>query len=228
MTRRGIGLALLAGLFFGGDMVFWTDGIMLSGATNPTLMANTAPIWVGVGALLIFRERLNLRFWIGLGVALLGAAVVLGVDNLLGAEQRLGTLYGLVAGVFYGGFFLIAQRGRRRMTTLSFFWFSVLGSTALLLVVALIRGLPFTGYPAESYLYFLAAGIISQVIGWYAINDAQGHLPATVVSPTLLGQPVITALAAVAFLGERLGPWQIVGGLAILGGVYIVNRARLD
>jgi len=224
--RRGVLLALLAGLFFGADLFFWSEGIMIGGATNPTVMANTAPAWVGLGALVIFRERLNARFWLGLAIALAGVAVVLGVSSLQEISLGIGTLYGLLAGMFYGGFFLVAQRGRALLRSIPFFWFSVLGSTALLLVLGLARGVAYTGYPLESYLYFLAAGLISQVGGWFAINYAQGHLPATVVSPTMLGQPVITAIAAVALLGEDLGVWQVVGGAAILGGVYLVHRAR--
>ncbi|HUF37613.1 MAG TPA: DMT family transporter [Anaerolineales bacterium] len=227
LPRRGVALALLSGLFFGGDLFFWSEGIMISGATNPTLMANTAPIWVGLGALVVFREKLSGRFWLGLGIALAGVAVVLGVDSLQQVSLGLGTLYGLIAGMFYGGFFLLAQRGRALLRSISFFWISVLGSTALLLVVGLLQGVSFSGYPLESYLYFLAGGLVSQVAGWFAINYAQGHLPATVISPTLLGQPVITAFAAVVMLGESLGTWQSLGGAAILGGIYLVHRARL-
>ena len=41
---------------------------------------------------------------------------------------------------------------------------------------------------------------------------------------TLLGQPVLTALFSIPLLGEDLFPLQIVGGLLVLGGIYIVNR----
>ena len=227
LPRRGVLLALLSGLFFGADLFFWSEGIMISGATNPTVMANTAPAWVGLGTLVFFRERLNGRFWLGLAIALTGVAVVLGMSSLEEISKGVGTLYGLIAGMFYGGFFLVAQRGRALLRSISFFWFSVLGSAALLLVLGVLRGVAFTGYPLESYLYFLAAGLVSQVGGWFAINYAQGHVPATVVSPTLLGQPVITAVAAVVLLGEGLGLWQGLGGAAILGGIYLVHKARL-
>lgn len=226
LPRRGVALALLGGLFFGTDMAFWSEGIMISGATNPTLMANTAPAWVGLGALLFFREQLNRQFWIGLVTAIAGAALILGVDSLKGFSLGLGTAFGLIAGIFYGGFFLIAQRGRAHMDAISFFYFSVIGSTVFLFVVGAVRGLSFTDYPPESYLYFLAAGLISQVVGWYAITYAQGYLPATVVSPTLLGQPVFTAFLAVVLLNEGFGAWQALGGLAIIVGILLVHRSR--
>lgn len=226
LPKKGIGLALLGGLFFGLDMSFWTEGIMISGPTNPTLMANTAPAWVGVGALLIFKEKLNGKFWFGLALAMAGAALILGMDSLKAFSLGMGTAFGLIAGVFYGAFFLTAQRGRNTMDVISFFWFSVVGSTMVLFLIGLVRGVSFTDYPLESWMYFLAAGLISQVVGWFAITYAQGYLPATVVSPTLLGQPIMTAILAIFMLGDVLSLWQIVGGTAIISGIYLVHRAR--
>jgi drug/metabolite transporter (DMT)-like permease len=58
------------------------------------------------------------------------------------------------------------------------------------------------------------------------INYALGYLPASIVSPTLLGQPVVTAILAGPLLGEDLSAWQILGGLAVLIGVYLVHHSR--
>jgi drug/metabolite transporter (DMT)-like permease len=65
------------------------------------------------------------------------------------------------------------------------------------------------------------------VVGWTLINYSQGHLKATTVSPTLLGQPVITAIAAFLILNEALNNWQIIGGIIVISGIYLVNITRL-
>jgi drug/metabolite transporter (DMT)-like permease len=220
-------IALLGGVFFAIDLIFWATGVVLSGATNPTLMSNTAPLWVGLGSLLIFQERLPGRFWIGLLVAMSGAVLVLGIDALKSFDLGLGTLFGLIAGIFYGGYFLITQRGRRELDAITYFWFSALGAVIVIFVINLVLGNPLLGYSNRSYLALIGLGVISQGLGWLAINYAQGHLPATVVSPTLLGQPVLTGLIAGPLLGEFLEPLQIAGGLAVLAGVYLVHRSRI-
>jgi drug/metabolite transporter (DMT)-like permease len=179
-----------------------------------------------LGALLLFRERLGRGFWLGLALAMAGAAVVLGTDALRSFEVGLGTLLGLLAGVFYGSYFLVTQRGRAQLDALSYFWLSSLINTGGLLVLTQAFGQPLTGYPPRSYLVLLALALGPQVIGWLAINYAQGHLPASLVSPTLLGQPVVTALLAGPMLGERLVPVQVLGGLAVLAGVLWVHRSR--
>jgi drug/metabolite transporter (DMT)-like permease len=227
LSSREIRLALLGGLFFACDLGFWATGVMLSGATIPTLLANSAPLWVGIGAFLIFREKLRRTFWIGLALAIAGALFVLGVDTLRAATLGLGSAFGLLAGFFFGAYYLVTQRARMSLNSLTYFWLSSLSSTLVLLLANLALKQPLHGYSPRTYLNFLAMGLITQVAGYLAINYALGRLPATLVSTALLGQPVVTALLAGAFLGEVLGMWQILGAAVVLTGVILVHRSRL-
>ena len=228
--RKGSGpplrWAVLGGFIFALDLSFWASGVVISGATIPTLLANTAPVWVGLGALLFFREELPRKFWFGLAIALLGTALVLGLEPLRSMSLDLGALLGLLAGIFYGAYFLITQIGRKSLDVLSYFWVSGVSATAALFVFNLLLNQPMWGFTSKTYFNLLALGLISQGVGLLAINYVQGFLPATIVSTTLLGQPVVTALLAGPLLGEKLQLGQIVGGSAVLMGVYIVHRSR--
>jgi len=218
--------AVLGGFVFALDLSFWASGVVISGATIPTLLANTAPVWVGLGALLFFREELPRKFWFGLAIALLGTALVLGLESLRSMSLDLGALLGLLAGIFYAAYFLITQLGRKSLDVLSYFWVSGVSATVALFIFNLLLSQPMWGFTSKTYFNLLALGLISQGVGLLAINYVQGFLPATIVSTTLLGQPVVTALLAGPLLGEKLQPAQIVGGAAVLLGVYIVHRSR--
>ncbi len=218
-------LALLGGIFFAADLAAWSTGVVLSGATNPTLLANTAPLWVGLGALVLFRQRLTPAFWIGTVIALVGAGLVLGLER---DGQTIGSLLGLLAAVFYAGYFLITQLGREKLDSLSYFWLAAMSSAAMLLLLSWGLDQPLVGYPPATYLTFVAMALITQIIGYFAISFALGYLPASIVAPTLLGQPVITAILAGALLGETLGSSQILGGLGVLAGVFVVVRSQQD
>lgn len=226
LPKVGVWLAVGGGLFFGLDMAAWSTGVMLGSATNPTLLANTAPLWVGLGALQLFKEQLNWRFWLGLFVALAGAAVVLGVTSSAAAALDMGSLFGLLGGIFYGGYFLFVQRGRDYLSALSFFWIAALTTSITLLAITLLLRQPMSGYSAQTWLLFVLMGVLVQAGGYYAVTYAQGHLPASVVSPTLLGQPVVTATFSWLVLDERFTVLHIIGGLAVLAGVLIVHRSR--
>jgi len=222
-SRRAIWIAILGGILFAADLATWATGVTLSGATVPTLLANTAPVWVGIGTLIIFRRSLRTGFWLGTLLALLGAGLVLGIET---NAELTGSILGLVAGVFYGGYFLVTQKGRDLLDSLTYFWLASASSAVVLLLLAAGFRLPLTGYPATSYLNFLAMGVVTQVFGYLAVSYALGRFPASIVAPTLLGQPVITALLAVPLLGETLAPAQILGGAAVLAGVVIVHRGQ--
>jgi drug/metabolite transporter (DMT)-like permease len=224
LPRRAVGLAALAGLFFAGDLASWNTSVLITNAANATLLGNTAPLWVGLGALLLFRERLQPVFWAGLLLAMLGAAIILGNDFFTHPRLGWGDLLALLAGVFYAGFFLTTQRARRGLSAMTSWWISAAVSSAALLAAAILLRQPLTGYPLVSYLSLLALAVITQAGGYLAINYALGHLPASLVSPTLLGQPVLTALLGIPLLGEALRPAQVVGGLVVLAGIWLVHR----
>lgn len=226
LPRLGIRYAVLGGLLFALDVSLWATGITLSGPTTVTLLANTAPLWVGLGAMLIFHERLTVMFWVGLAVAMIGALLVLGADFSQGPEFGLGTFLGLLAAIFYGAYYLVTQRGRVYLDTLSYFWITTITAAIALLFFNAIMGNSLVGYTPETYLAFLGLGIIAQTLGWLTINYAQGYLPASIVSPTLLGQPVVTAIIAVLLLGETFTAGHILGGILVLAGVYVVHRSR--
>jgi drug/metabolite transporter (DMT)-like permease len=218
--------AVLAGLFFGGDMVLWTTGVMLAGATIPTLFANTSPLWVGVGALLVFKEKLKPGFWFGLLLALAGAVLIFGTDESFSGHLLSGGLMGIGSGIFYGSFFLAGQRSRDHLEPVTFLWVVSFVCSLVLLAAAVALGQPLTGYPTHSYLAFLAMGVFVQVLGWMLVSKAQGELPASLVAPTMLGQPVVTAILAIPLLGETLSPPKILGGITVILGVYLVHRSK--
>jgi drug/metabolite transporter (DMT)-like permease len=217
---------ILGGIFTALDHGTWNSSLRYTSAANATLLGNTAPLWVALFAWLVFREKLRGLFWLGLTFALGGAVIVLGSDFIRHPTIGLGDMLAMAAGVFYAGYFIVTERGRQKLDTLSYVWLVDLIAAITLLVITLGLRMPLTGYPAKSYLAFLGAALVSQVGGYLSIGYALGHLPASVVSPTLIGQPVVTALLAIPLLGEALRTEQWIGGLVVLVGIYLVHRSR--
>ena len=225
-TRWMITLPLLGGLLTALDHAFWNTSVLYTTAANAALFGNTAPLWVALAAWLFFKERLKAKFWSGLALTLAGAAIVLGSDFLLHPNLGLGDLIALTAALFYGGYLLVTQLGREHLDTLSYVWLVSASSALILLAVSLGMGMRLTGYPPQTYLAFLGAALVSQVLGYLSVAYALGHLPASMVSPTLIGQPVVTALLSIPFLGEMMLPAQWIGGVGVLAGIYLVHNSR--
>ena len=226
LSSRHVWFAVIAGLFFACDLAMWNTAVLMTNAANATLFGNTSPFWVALGAMILFKEKLRPAFWGGLVLALAGVTVILGGDFLIHPVLGTGDVIALFSGFFYGGFFLATQRARERLSSLVTWWVAAAVSTVGLLSLSLLFKQPLVGYPAESYYSLVALALVTQVFGWLALNYALGHLPASLVSPTLLGQPVLTAIAGVPLLGQALSLVQVGGGVLVLAGIYIVHRSR--
>lgn len=228
LDKRYVWFPLVAGLFTAFDFAFWNSSVKYTTAANATLLGNTAPLWVALVALFIFKEKLRATFWLGLLLALSGAALIVGTDFLTHPTFGIGDLMASAAAIFYASYQLITQRGRVHIDPFRYTWLVGVSATLGMLVMNLALGNSFSGYTTQTWLIFLATAIVSQMIGYLAVSYALGHLPASIVSPTLIGQPILTTLLAIPLLGEIPRPIQWIGGAIALAGIYIVNQAHLQ
>ena len=216
---------LLAGVFTACDLALWTASLSFTTAANATLLGNTAPLWVALGTWLILKQKLSPGFWRGLTLALLGAALIMGTDFLLHPRLGIGDVMAIFTGFFYGGYFLFTERSRRQFDPISHIWLVGIGASLTLFIVNTLLQYPLTGYPTQTWIVFLATAVVSQLIGYMSLAYALGHLPASVVSPTMILQPIVTAVLAIPLLGEIPSIWQGIGGAIALVGIYIVNQS---
>ena len=223
-STRDLVLILAGGIFFALDLVLWNSGLLLTSAATATLLANNAPIWVGLGVLVIFHEHLSLYYWAGLIIAMVGMALIVGGDAWRQLSFNRGDLLAIGASLFYAAYLLTTERVRSRVDTLTFMTLSVASCIGSLFPMSLLLGVPLTGYSHQTWLALVGLGLVSQLGGWLAISYALGHLSAAPVSVGLLGQAVVTALLSMPLLGEYLSGNQVIGGVLVLAGIYLVNR----
>jgi drug/metabolite transporter (DMT)-like permease len=217
---------LLAGVFTACDLGLWTASLSFTTASNATLLGNTAPLWVALGTWLIFRKKLTPAFWRGLTITLLGAALIMGTDFILQPRFGVGDAMAVFTGVFYGGYFLVTEKSRTYFDPISHIWLVGIGASISLFIVNTVLQYPVTGYPPQTWLVFLATSVVSQLIGYTSLAYALGYLPASVVAPTVVLQPIITTVLAIPLLGEIPTIWQGIGGAIALVGIYIVNQSH--
>jgi len=217
---------LLAGLFIALDHGSLNTAVNLTWIANCTLLNNLSPLWVSLFALICWREKLGGWFWVGLVLALGGAVVILGADLIRHPQLGLGDGLAFASSIFYAGYFLVTQVGRRTGSLWRFSWAIYAISSVILFGYNLLSGIPVVGYPAKTYLVFVAIGIFCQAIGYTSIVYALGHLPASIVSPTMVAQIVLTSLLAIPLTGEGLTLVQVMGGIVVIAGILMVNISR--
>jgi len=200
-------------------------------------LVSTQPVWVALLARLFLRERTGRRAAAGIGLALLGSALVSGVDLAARPGSLAGDLLAL-AGAFFGALYFVVGRQARARLTLGAYVGVVYPVAALaLLALALLLGQPLTGFDGRTWLALAALALVPQLLGHSLLNWSLRWLSAPFVAVAILAEPVASTLLALALLGERPGPLLIAGGLLTLVGVGLAAaeearatppRARAD
>lgn len=221
---HGIKIAIICGVLFACDIALWNTSIMLSKASISTLLANLAPVWVGLGALLFMKEKPNKIFWIGTAISIAGVAIIIGMKDISGASLTLGNILAIIASLFYGAYLITVKKGRNTLDTFSFTTISMVASTIVLGIICVFSGTQLTGFSSNTWIYLVILGLVPQLLGWLAINQALGHIRPTVASVSLLSQTVFTAIFSLPILGEVLTVREISGAAIVLFGIYLVNK----
>jgi drug/metabolite transporter (DMT)-like permease len=225
MTRRAVVLSAVAGVFFTIDLTAYHYAVDAIGAGLATVLANLQVVIVAVVAWLAFGERPRTEVVVAIPVMLIGVGLISGVvgAGAYGADPRAGVLLGLVAAAGYSGYLLVMRRASpdRRPAGPVAISTAVTGLLALVLGVAignldLVPSLP-------SHAYLLALGLLSQSLGYLAIQASLTRLPAVVASVLLFVQPVTTMLLGTVLLGELPSPTQVAGVVLVIAGMAVAT-----
>lgn len=224
--RRAWGGCALAGLFFAGDLSVWHVGILLTSVANATLFTNLAPVFVALGAWLVWGQRPSPRLLAALAVALAGAVLLMGGAPELSVERLSGDGLSVLSGAFYGCYILAVGRSRAGLSTPVLMLWSGLVASAVLLPVALLLGENVVPVTLSGWAVAVALALVTQVAGQGLIAWGLAHVPAAAGSVILLLQPAVAALVAWGLFGEALGWVEALGGIVILAGIHIARKAR--
>jgi drug/metabolite transporter (DMT)-like permease len=66
--------------------------------------------------------------------------------------------------------------------------------------------------------------LVPQLIGHSSLNLAVRLIPVTLVSVAILGEPVGATILGALIIGEAPTVNELLGGVLILGGIYLVIR----
>ena len=236
IERRTLMLGLLAGLLLAMHFASWITSLAYTSVASSVALVSTNPLWVGLASLVLLRERLTLAMWLGIGLTLVGS-ILIGISDSSGphaGNALFGNLLALLGAISGSGYFLIGRILRPRMTLLSYIWLVYSSAAVFLLLAVAVRVLTapggaqiaLLGYPPLVYLLFAGLAIGPQLLGHTSFNWALRYLSATFVTVSILGEPIGSALLALALFGEQFAPLQLAGFAVLLGGIVVATWAE--
>jgi len=214
---------LLGGACMAATFALFNTSLFFTNVASAAVISNISPLWVSFAAWWLLRERLKSQFWIGLLAVLSGVSLIMGGNIVSLSHLGIGDLMAVGSSFFYAAYMLITQWGRKKLDSLSFVWINGASACIWMLFIILILRQPLVGFPPQTWIVYITAAIFTQIIGYMAISYSLGNLPASVVSPTLNLQPVVSIVLAIPLLSEVPSILQVFGSVLILGGVYIIN-----
>lgn len=215
------GIIAIGGLCFAADLGSWHLGILRTTLANATLFGNSATLMFPLYGFLVARAWPTRVQGVALGLATIGAGLLMGRSYQLDPRHLAGDLLCLTAGILYTGYFILMARARATMAPLPALALSTLASVLPLLAFALAMGetiLPTDWSP------LIGLALVSQIIGQGLMIYALGRLPPLTVGLGLLTQPVVAGTIGWIVYGERLGLPDLVGAVLVAIALVLVSR----
>jgi drug/metabolite transporter (DMT)-like permease len=160
--------AIIGGLVFALDIAVWNISLLKITATVSTLIANLAPVWVGVLSLLILKKRVGISFWLGALIAISGMCLLVGIENLLKLQLNAGVIYALGSSMLYAIYILITKDVLARMDTIVFMFYNMLAATVVLGIFCLINGDHLLHYSTHAWL---RQAITTALLAWLLLGE---------------------------------------------------------
>lgn len=230
LTKKQMGLSILGGFFLALHFLFWITSFAHTSVASSVIFVTTQPIFVAIAATLILKERPGFFLLCGIALACLGSLVIGAGDLVINYANFFGDLLALAGSLMAAGYFLNG-RYLRQSISLGVYIFVVYGICAIFLLgYILFAGLPLGGYDSLTWFSMFMLALIPTIVGHTAFNWALKYLHASVVSISVLGEPVGATLLAWLILHEQPQIFTVIGGGLILGGIFIttVRPGSLD
>ena len=223
---RDLYVGVASGVALGAHFGFWISSLDHTSVAASVVLVSTQPVFVAILAYLLFGERTSPLSFAGILAALAGTAVIAG-DDSVGSAALLGNALALVGAVTIAFYVLIGRSSRTGGIGVLPYSVVVYSAAALaLLPVGLLFEVRLWGYSGETWLWLWAITLGPQIMGHTVFNWALRYVEASVISGTILAEPVVSALLAWLILSEKPGVATVVGGAVVLSGLFLLLRGR--
>ena len=229
LGRRELLLSFAAGFWLVCNLLLFFAALEYTNVFVTSVLRRTTPLWTALPEVFLLGVIFPRRLWWGIGVTMLGGALVAwsggGGPAGLGDDQ-LGALIALV-GAACGAFYLLLGRVlNARMPSLVYSWLVFAWGAVLSGALLIALRIPLGGHSLTGYAWALSVVVIAQLIGHLGINWSVGKLHATTLSIVMQLSVVLSGLLAWFWLAELPLPGEVLGSAVVLGGVVLATLRR--
>lgn len=224
-SRRAIADSITAGIFLALHFATWITSLSYTSIAASTALVTTNPIWVALLSWLWFREKPSRLTVVGIGMALAGSLIISlegAGSHPVGSQPWLGNGLAIVGSWAVSLYFLLGREAQRRGLTIGSHVVLTYTTAALVLLpLPPLLGVGYRGYDASVYLWIFLMALFPQAIGHTSLNWAVRWVSPTLVTLTILAEPIGSSILGYFVFREYPGALVLSGAGVILMGVAI-------
>ena len=224
LTGRDLLLCLASGAFLGLHFAAYFESLRYTSIASSVVLVDTEVLFVSLGTVLLFRQRLTGRAWLAVLLAFGGSVAIALADTAAGPDAVRGDLIALTGALCMAGYTMIGAVCRRRLSTTVYTWLVYAAAAVTVLAIALGRRLPLTGHGAVNWLTALGMAVFCTLLGHSVFSWGLKYLPAAFISTVKLLEPVFASVWGLLLFREVPGALTVLGGAVIILGVWLYGR----
>jgi len=227
IARRDVPIIVFGTAVLFANQLSFVYALRFTTATTVALIFGTLPIFTALFARGSGVEHLPLRFWIAAGLSFAGVALVaLGSGGSVSSNLK-GDVLALLGCATWAAYSVAIGPLMRRYSPFRLSAVFLLSATVALLAAGsrqvADQGFHFGALVWIGFAFAVVGPLVITNLLWFTAIDRVGASRASLFANL---QPFLAALVALALLSEPITTVQIVGGLAIAGGIVLAPRQR--
>jgi len=225
-AKSEILLMLFSSAMLALHFALWITSLSYTSIASSVILVTSNPLFVAVISYFLWRERLTRLMLLGIMLTLAGTVFIAQGGFTVSSDTLLGDVLALSAALAAAVYLVIGRHLRKRVDIGSYLAIVYSGAAVILLVATLVAGYSLSGYSSTTYIMMILLAVVPQLIGHSSINIAVRLIPATFVAIAILGEPVGATILGYFVLDETPTWVEIVGGILIFGGIFMVLRQK--
>jgi len=199
---------LVGGVSYAATVILFVYATKLTTAGNAILLQYTAPVYVALFSGWLLNERIRWFDWASIAAVLFGMSLFF-LDEL-GSGGLTGNILAVVSGFTFASLVLFMRKQKEGSPVGSVIIGNLL--TALTCLPWMVKSVP----GPTDWIGLLLLGVFQLGLSYvcYAIAIKKVTALEGILIPVL--EPILNPLWAFFFVGERIGPWAIVGGSLVI------------
>ena len=227
LSKKTLLLCAASGLCFGLHLTTYFVSVRATSIASSQVLVNTESFFIALLTYLIFKEKISLPCWSGIGTAFLGIVLIALTDADGQASGIMGDVLALAAAVLGAGYTMIGRKVRSEGVSTTLYTLMVYSIAGVItLTAALFSGSPLFGYGIADYGCALGLAVFPTLLGHNLFSWALKYESASTVSTLKLLQPVCAVFYGIFLFEEVPGVLSIIGGIVTVLGIWLYIRAE--